>query len=416
MQDRELYATILGVGKPWRVARVEVRSADEEVEVFVEHDGSALKCSVCGAESSRYDARERTWRHLDTCQFKTLLTAEVPRSKCKAHGVHQVQVPWAEPGGRFTALFESLAIDWLREASISSVACRLRVSWDELDGIQQRAVKRGLARRKAEPITHLGIDETSYQKRHEYVTVVTDITRARVLEVATGRDEGALKPFYEGLSDTQRHSIVAVAMDMWKAYIKTTRQYVPDADSKIAFDRFHVAKHLNDAVNAVRKQEHRQLRAAGDDRLLRTRFLWLMGPQRRRKLTHDRRMQFSALRRCSLKVARAWAIKETARELWSYTTRGWAERSWKKWISWALRSRLDPMRNAARMVREHLRGIVNAILLRVTNATAESLNAKIQWIKKTACGFRSRPRFRAAILFHCGGLNLYPAISAHTEP
>ena len=415
MQDRELYATILGIGKPWRVKRVEVRAGAEEVEVFVEHDGSALSCSECSASVSRYDARERTWRHLDTCQYKTLLTAEVPRAKCEVHGVHQVQVPWAEPGGRFTALFESLAIDWLCEASVSAVSRRLRVSWDELDGIQQRAVRRGLSRRKVEPVTHLGIDETSYQKRHEYVTVVTDTKRARVLEVADGRDETALESFYKGLSDEQRNGIVAVSMDMWRAYIKTTRQFVPDADSKIAFDRFHVAKHLNEAVDAVRKQEHRQLRADGDARLLRTKFLWLMGPERRRALPHDRRTLFSALRDSALKVARAWAIKETARELWSYTTRGWAERAWKKWIGWALRSRLEPVRKTARMIREHLRGILNAILLGVTNATAESLNAKIQWIKKTACGFRNRARFRAAILFHCGGLDLYPSLPAHTK-
>ena len=408
MQDRELYATILGIAAPWRVKRVEVRAGAEEVEVFVEHDETTLACAVCGASAAGYDTRERTWRHLDTCQYKTLLTAQVPRARCDEHGVHQIRVPWAEPGGRFTALFECLAIDWLREASITAVARRLRVSWDELDGIQQRAVERGLSRRKNEPLTHLGIDETAYQKRHEYVTVVTDIVRARVLEVAEGRDETALEGFFSSLPDDQRKNLVAVSMDMWRPFIKTTRQYVPDADSKIAFDRFHVAKHLNEAVNSVRKREHRELHAEGDERLLRTKFLWLMGPQRRKALPVHRKKQFSALRRCSLKVARAWAIKEAARELWSYRTRAWAVRAWKRWIGWAMRSRLEPMRRAARMVRDHLRGIVNAIVLETTNAIAESLNAKIQWLKKMACGFRNRVRFRAAILFHCGRLDLYP--------
>ena len=416
MQDRELYATILGIGKPWRVVRVEVRADKQEVEVFVEHDGSALQCAVCQANAPRYDARKRTWRHLDTCQYRTLLTAEIPRSKCGEHGVHQSPVPWSEPGSRFTALFESLAIDWLREASISAVAAQLGLSWDELDGIQQRAVRRGLGRRKRERITHLGIDETSFQKRHQYVTVVTDIRGARVLDVADGRDEEALLGFYKGLSEAQRSGIVAVSMDMWRPYIKTTRQFVPDAESKIAFDRFHVAKHLNEAVDRVRKQEHRQLRAEDDDRLLRTKFLWLMSPQRRRRLTQERRLQFSVLRRCSLKVARAWALKETARTLWRYSNRTWAHKAWNKWIGWALRSRLEPMRQAANMVRGHLRGIINAIVLGVTNATAESLNAKIQWLKRTACGFRSRARFRTAILFHCGGLDLYPGRLAHTKP
>jgi transposase len=412
VQDRELYAAILGIGLPWRVERVEVRTTQDEVEVFLEHDGSDLACPVCLVASPRYDTRRRSWRHLDTCQYRTLLTAEVPRVSCQEHGVHQVLVPWAEPGGRFTSLFERLAIDWLREASITAVARRLRTSWDELDGIMRRAVARGLARRKADELTELGIDETSFQKRHEYVTVITDLTRGRVLEVADDRGDESLKGFYRSLEPSQVASIRAVAMDMWRPYIRATRDLVPEA--AICFDRFHVAKHLNEAVNDVRKREHRELRAEGDQRLLRTKFLWLMGPERRQALSHERRLEFVALRRASLKVGRAWAMKEAARQLWDYSSRGWATRAWKAWIGWARRSRLEPMKKAAHLVATHLEGIINAVLARVTNATAESLNSKIQRIKRTACGFRNRDRFRRAILFHCGELDLYPTLETHT--
>jgi transposase len=410
VQDRELYATILGISKPWRVERVDVRADAGEVEVFLECDAPALSCPTCQAAAPRYDSRRRSWRHLDTCQYRTVLTADVPRVSCKEHGVLQVAVPW-EPGGRFTALFERLAIDWLAAASITAVARRLRVSWDELDGIMQRAVARGLARRQAQDITQLGVDETSFQKRHEYVTVVTDIKGGRVLEVLDDRTEDSLRGFYRGLPPTELAKISAVAMDMWRPFIAATRELVPHAD--ICFDRFHVARHLNDAVNDVRKREHRELRAEGDQRLVRTKHLWLMGPERRRQLTHERRAEFVALRRASLKVGRAWAMKEAARDLWAYTRRGWALRGWKAWIGWAQRSRLEPMKRAARMVTKHLDGIVNAVLLGVTNAMAESLNSKIQRIKRTACGFRSRSRLRTAILFHCGGLDLYPPLGAH---
>ncbi|MGH8572997.1 MAG: ISL3 family transposase, partial [Gammaproteobacteria bacterium] len=348
------------------------------------------------------------------CQYRTLLTADVPRVSCQEHGIHQVSVPWAEPGGRFTALFERLAIDWLTEASITAVARRLRVSWDELDGIMQRAVARGLARRKVQDISQLGVDETSFQKRHEYVTVVTDIQGSRVLEVLEDRTEDTLRGFYRGLPPTQLAQVSAVAMDMWRPYIKVTGELVPHA--AICFDRFHVARHLNEAVNDVRKREHRELRAEGDQRLVRTKHLWLMGPERRRDLSHERRTEFVALRRASLKVGRAWAMKEAARELWGYTRRGWALRGWKAWIAWVQRSRLEPMKKAARMIKKHLDGIVNAVLLGVSNAMAESLNSKIQRIKRTACGFRNRRRFRDAILFHCGGLDLYPTLGTHTKP
>ncbi len=128
------------MASPWLVGDEELRSEVEEVEVFIEHDGTqGLACPECGQACARHDTRRRSWRHLDTCQFRTRLTAEVPRVTCPEHGVLQLPVPWSERGSRFTALFECLAIDWLRQASLSAVSRRLRVSWDELDGIQRRA-------------------------------------------------------------------------------------------------------------------------------------------------------------------------------------------------------------------------------------------------------------------------------------
>ena len=324
-----------------------------------------------------------------------------------------VRVPWAEPGSRFTALFEALAIDWLQAASTAAVSRRLGLTWDELDGIQARAVRRGLARRKREVVRRIGVDETSFQKRHEYVTVVCDLERPRVLHVADGRGQEALDGFYEGLDEEQLAGIEAVAMDMWWPYIKATLAHVPGAERKVAFDKFHVVKHLNDAVNDVRKHEHRELRSEGDDRLKGTRYLWLQSPE---KMSRSRRRRFEQLRHANLKVARAWAIKETARDLWGYVRRGWAKKAWGKWLRWVARCRLDPLRKVGQTLKDHLWGILNAIVLRATNAVAESLNAKIQWIKKTACGFRNRQRFRNAIYFHCGGLDLYPRLPTHTVP
>ena len=144
-----------------------------------------------------YDTRERRWRHLDTCQYRTILIAAAPRVRCPVHGVGQVTIPWAEAGSRFTALFEALAIDWLREASLTAVARQLGLSWDEVDGIQARAVGRGLARRVLTPPQRIGVDETSFQKRPEYVTVVCDLERDVVLHVADEHKETSLADFYQ---------------------------------------------------------------------------------------------------------------------------------------------------------------------------------------------------------------------------
>ncbi len=176
----------------------DVELGPETVEVHLENGSGKLACPECGAASPRYDTRERKWRHLDTMQYMTVLVAEVPRVKCGDHGVRQVRVPWAEVGSGFTAQFERLAIDWLRESNLSAVARLLRLSWDQIDGVQQRAVGRGLARRTLRPTRHLGVDETSFQRRHEYVTVVVDSSHGTVVHVADGRGREALGKFLQG--------------------------------------------------------------------------------------------------------------------------------------------------------------------------------------------------------------------------
>lgn len=407
MSDKtDLYATILGVGAPWYVTDVAVRPKQEDVTVMIEaHSNAQHACPNCGKASPGYDTRRRSWRHLDTCQFKTIIIADVPRVNCAEHGVLQIHVPWAEPGSGFTALMEALVIDWLKESSIQSVARLMSLSWDQIDGIMQRAVARGLKRRAFGPMARLCVDETSFQKRHEYVTVVTDPGTGSVVYVADGRKQASLDGFWASLTPEQLAAIEVVAMDMCQPYIRSTLEHVPDAKRKIAFDRFHIARAINDAVNTVRKHEHAELSAQRYPILAGTRSIWLTNPENHTEVQDS---LFRFLKDTGLKVGRAWAMKETARELWSYVSRGWAERAWNKWISWVMHSKLEPMKRAARMVRAHLWGILNAVVLKATNAAAESVNAKIQWVKYTACGFRNRDRFRNAIYFHCGNLDLYP--------
>jgi transposase len=415
MSDKtELYATILGVGAPWYVVDVAVRPKQEDVTVMIEaHSNVPYACPRCGKSCPGYDTRRRSWRHLDTCQYRTIIIADVPRVQCPEHGVLQIAVAWAAPESGFTVLMESLIIDWLLEANISAVARRMHLTWDEIDGVKQRAVKRGLERRQLKAIHHVGVDETSYQKRHEYVTVVNDLDSGDVVYVADDRTHESLDGFWGILSPEQLRDIKAVAMDMSASYVRSTREHLEDADSKICFDRFHVAKLLNDAVNTVRKQENRELAAEGAYVQPGTKYIWTQNPE---NMSADRRHIFDLLRTCSLKAGRAWAIKDAARNLWNYSTSGWAVKAWKRWIGWAMRSRLEPMKKAARTIRDRLWGIINAVVLGVTNAGSESQNAKIQWIKKQACGFRSRERFRNAIYFHLGGLDLYPKaeLATHT--
>lgn len=406
MKDKDLYAQILGIESPWQVTEVELNSADNEIKVLVKPKaGSTHFCPTCGKESPGYDSRTRRWRHLDTCQYKTILVAEVPRVTCKEHGVVTVSVPWAEPGSGFTILFEALVIDWLKEASISAVSRLMCLSWNAIDGIMQRAVERGLSRREVRSVTQIGVDETAFKKRHDYVTVVSDQAEGTVLFVGYDRKKATLKSWYEDLTGEQREAIESVSMDMWPAFINATLESLPGAKEKIAFDKFHVAKYLGEAVDKVRRQEHKALMAEGYEDLKGSKHDWLYNPK---NMTHKQKIRFKALRDSTLKTARAWAIKELAMSLWHYVSKTWAFKGWKRWLSWAVRCRLKPIMDVAKTIKEHLWGILNAIVLKVSNGPAEGINSRIKMIKVRSRGFRNKERFAKAIYFHLGGLDLYP--------
>lgn len=404
--SQTLYAALLGVTEPWGVELVEMKREAGEVHVTVAlPKNTRWVCPECLAAAPIHDHQERSWRHLDTCQFKTFVHARVPRLDCPSHGIKQIRVPWGEPGSRFTALFEALAIDWLKQSSLSAVAKQMRISWDEADGIMARAVARGLARRQPETLRYVGVDETSFQKRHEYVTVVSNLEGSKVLYVGDDRKRESLDGFWTGLQPEQRHQIEAVAMDMWEPYIKSTREYLPEAASKIVFDKFHVAMHLNKAVDLVRRQEHRELMGESKDWLKGTKYDWLRNPN---NFSLKATRAFNQLRLKVNKVARAWSMKETAMYLWDLHYPAVAERHFREWYRWARRSHLEPMKKVAVMLERHWDNIKTFFKHRITNAGAESVNEKIQTVKRRARGFRNRERFRNAIYFHCGGLDLYP--------
>ena len=145
MKDIQLYTQILGIEKPWQVSGIEVSLSDDEVKITVSHGSDPLACPKCGKTCPGYDKRTRRWCHLDTCQLKTLLVADVPRVDCAKHGVVTIAVPWAESGSGYTALFEALVIDWLKEASVSTVSIQLRLSWNAVDKVRRQGYRRLLA-------------------------------------------------------------------------------------------------------------------------------------------------------------------------------------------------------------------------------------------------------------------------------
>jgi transposase len=407
MQDTELYRYLLGIEEPWAVERVVLDVKNQRVDVWATHqEGIRWPCPECGAMTSLYDhAPERTWRHLDSCQFKTFLHARPPRITCKDHGVRQVRLPWSEENSRFTLLFERLAIDVLRESDILGATRILRISWDEAWHLMERAVNRGLLARGQRGCPRIGVDEKSVGKGHKYLTLVCDLDAGTVQYLADDRQQGSLDGYYQGLSQEQRQGIEAVAMDIWDPYLASTKSYVPEAEEKIVFDRYHLMTHMGKAVDTVRKREHRALQQVGDETLTKSKYLWLYSEE---NLPEKHGERFEGLKASHLKTARAWAIKESLRDLWHYTRQGWASTHFKQWYFWATHSRLEPVIKAARMFHRHLQNVLTYFKHRVTNAVCEGVNSKIQTIIKMAYGFRNRDHLKTAIYFHCGGLDLYP--------
>jgi len=407
--DNELqkhYAQLLGVSSPWEVKHVELKLQDKQVEIELAWQwGASAQCPVCGRECSIHDtAKERTWRHLDTMQFKTLIRARVPRSACPEHGVHTMRVAWAAPQGRFTVLFERFAVEVLLASGSVSQACELLgLSWDTAQEIMSRVVERGLERRQLEALKHLGMDEKSFKRGQSYITLLTDLDESRVLDVVADRTTEAANKLWETLSPEQRQTVEAVAVDMWEPFILAIQKQVPDAD--IVHDRFHISKYLGEAVDKVRRQEHKELMAQGDETLKGTRQLWLYNPE---NFSAAQATEFSALKDLHLKVARAWAAKELFSKFWEYEHEGWARRFFKDWFGWVSRSQLKPVVEVAQMLKRHLENLLTYMKHPITNAVTEGLNSKIQSLKSAARGFRNFRNYRIRILFFCGKLSLYP--------
>lgn len=407
MKDTQLYEQLLGLSKPWSVSRVELELERNRITVHVQCDrGVVWGDPETGCDRAHVHGWvQREWRHLDTCQFETRIVAEVPRLKYKSGRVEDAAVPWAERYSRITLMMEAFVVRLLQAASnISRVASLIKLDWHTVNDVIARAVERGLARRSQEPVRNLGLDEKSFARGHNYASVLTDVDHSRVWEVTPGRKLEDAQRVLCSLSPEQRAGVRAIAMDMWPAYMSAASTMLVNAD--IVHDKFHVSKYLNDAVDQVRRAEHKRLRTEGESPLTGTKYNWL------RSLPDKRcaeAVAFRHLYQANLKTSRAWSLKESFAAFWDYRYPKSAENFFDAWTTRAMRSRIDPIKSVTKMLRRHRDGLINYTKHRITNAAAEGFNSIIQTIKANARGFRSFDNFRTRILFFCGKLDLMPA-------
>jgi transposase len=412
MDEKALFSKILGIRLPWFVRQVSVNEAEQRVDIFIDHEPNIqVRCPECDEFFGLYDhAPERVYRHLNTCQMATYVHVRPPRVKCPRHGVKQADSEIGEHGSNLSYALESWVIRVAQECSIEAVGRLCGISWGQGWHTLERAVERGRARKPRRLPVRLGVDEKSLTRGHRYETLVYDLEAGTVEYVGDDRGQASLEAYWRQFSEEARAQVEAVAMDMWDPYIAATKAYVPQAEEKIVFDRFHVMRQLLEAVDKVRKAEHKQLAERGEQALKGTKYLWLWNEEH---IPQWRREEFDALRAQDLRICRAWAIKENLRHLWETRSIPEMRAYFTRWYDWAVHSRLEPIIKAAKTLRRHLENIITFAQHRITNALGENINARIERFKRLACGFRNRDHYRTAIYFHCAGLKLFPQPPAH---
>lgn len=407
MQNTEFYQSLLSLGPDWEVSRVEVDHAARIIDLYLEYLRTDAGMPGGSARYPIYDWREeRTWRHLDTMQYKTYLHARVPRLRLPNGDVVTITVPWAEPHSHHSLLFEAFAIELLLVTKNQTQSARLlRISFDQLHRIMHRAVKRGEARHRTEqsretPVRYVSIDEKVYQHGHRYLTIVSNAETGQVLAITEGRSyEAAYRALATAIPVPHRSAVRAVAMDMAGIFREAATTLLPQA--AIVHDKFHLFQYLTKAIDTVRRNEVRT-----QPILHSTRPLWLKNSEHR---TAREVLRFDAINAVTLQTAQAWRVRENFKGMYALcSTVDEAIGYFYKWKDHALRTMIRPIQTIVRMFERHIHGIVNYFRDAITNARAEQLNSKISQLNRIAKGFRQAKNIRIAILFFFGNLKLLP--------
>lgn len=376
-----------------------VEETGEHMVVHIDRLGNRLlRCGVCRRRCLKvHDIRtEREWRDLSMRKLPLKLRYRPRRVECPRCGVRVEDFPWSEPWARVTTALANAVAALARELSLQGTAREYGLDWKSVAAIVKRAVRYGLKHRARPPVHAIGIDEVSRRKGQVYLTVVYDLERRVLLWAGDDRTEEAVRPFFtEELGKRRCRTLRVVCMDMWAPYAKLVRDHAVNA--QILFDRFHIVKHLNDAVDTARRELWRQLTAKERVDFKGTRWLLLKNPW---NLTNTQKDRLSTLIRWNTPLVRAWYLKESFQLFWTYQQPGRAKQHLLKWMNSAMRSRLEPFKKFVRMLRSHLDGVLAWTKTRLSNAATEGMNNKIKSISHRSFGFRSADLF-IALIYHC---------------
>lgn len=406
VQHVELFQQALGLASPWKVVGYEFSPARKQLVLTIDFAvGGTFSCPACERSGCKaYDTSQKRWRHLNFFQHEAYIEARVPRVECPEHGVKQVEIPWARPGSGFTLLFEALVLALAKEMPVKAVARLIGENDTRIWRILQHYVEEARAAENFSGVSQIGMDETASKRGHNYISLFVDLERSKVLYATEGRDAQTVTEFR---LDLQRHGGAAeqireICMDMSPAFIQGVQRNFPLAE--LTYDKFHVMKIVNEAVDRVRRAEQKQR-----PELTRTRYVWLKNPA---NWTKRQQEIFDELnpKHLNLKTARAYQIKLDLQEFWTLPL-GLAEAFLKRWYFRATHSRLEPMIEAARTIKRHWDGILRWSTSQISNGVLEAINSLVQAVRARARGYRSTRNFITMVYLIAGKLDLQPTHS-----
>lgn len=399
MRDVDLFAQALDLSEPWRVDRSQFDPPARRLDLYLDFaPGGRFSCPSCAApDRPVHDSTRKSWRHLNFFEHEAHLHARVPRVRCDRCGVRQVAVPWARPESGFTLLFEALLMALVSEMPVRAVAHLVGEHDTRLWRVLHHYVDVGRAAADFSTTTRVGLDETSRRRGHHYISLFVDLDQPRLLFATPGRDGSTLGRFRADLLDHggQPEAIGELVMDMSPPFITGAARYFPDA--QVTFDRFHLMWNLNFAIDEVRRGEQR----SGLRGLKRSRYLWL---RRADHLSDRQRVEVGRLATAYPETGRAYRLKLAFDDFWQQPPAA-AEAYLERWCRWAERSRIEPLRVFAAMVRAHWQGILRWATSRISNGILEATASLIQAAKRRARGYRTTANLIAIAYLISGKLD-----------
>lgn len=385
----KIFSLMAGIEKPWILEKVEV-DENKDLHMYVKYKrGEKFKCNKCEEICPVHDTIEKTWRHLNCFEHKTYIHCKVSRIKCEKHGVHLVEVPWSKANTGFTLLFEEFVMQLAKKMSVHAISKILDESDGRLWRIVHRYAKEYVENLEFSKVTKIGLDETS-RKGHEYITVFIDLDTSKVLYIADGKKATTIEEFKEIFvaHNGKAENITDITCDMSMGFTAGIEKAFKN--SKIVYDKFHVMKVINEAVDKVRKSEVRE-----QPMLKQTRYIWL---KNKNNLKEKQKETLQKMSKMNLKTGKAYRLKIAFQDIYNMNyTKEIAEGEFKEWMQWAVRSKLPEFKSAAKTIGSKLVGILNYFENKLTNAVLEGTNSMIQSIKSRARGYKKIENFKAMI-------------------